>query len=61
MNYDINKIMKAAKTGDMQDVMSKLNPNDAEKIKEILKDNAKLSEILNSDKAKAIMERLKNG
>lgn len=61
MNYDIDKMMKAARSGDMKDIMSKINPSDAEKIKELLKDNNKLNEILNSDKAKKIMERLKNG
>lgn len=61
MNYDINKLMKAAQKGNMNDVMKTLNDSDAQKIKEILKDNKKLNEILNSEKAKSIMEKLKNG
>lgn len=61
MNYDINKLMKAAQKGNMNDVMKKLNDSDAQKIKEILNDNKKLNEILNSEKAKSIMEKLKNG
>jgi predicted transcriptional regulator len=61
MNYDINKLMKAAQKGNMNDVMKTLNDSDAQKIKEILNDNKKLNEILNSEKAKSIMEKLKNG
>lgn len=61
MNYDINKLMKAAQKGNMNDVMKTLNDSDAKKIKEILNDNKKLNEILNSEKAKSIMEKLKNG
>jgi|GEM_PF-6811786 len=45
----------------MNKVMENLNQKDAAKINELLKDNEKLKEILNSEQAKAIMERLKNG
>ncbi|MBE6729229.1 MAG: hypothetical protein E7568_03220 [Ruminococcaceae bacterium] len=61
MNYDMNKIIKAARSGEMNKVMENLNQKDAAKINELLKDNEKLKEILNSEQAKAIMERLKNG
>ncbi len=61
MNLDISKLMKAAKAGDVDDLMKKINPSDAEKIKSVLNDKAKLDEILKSDKAKEIMEKLKNG
>ncbi len=61
MNYDINKLIKEAQQDGGKNLLSKLSASDSEKIKALLSDKEALSKILSSDKAKQIMERLKNG
>lgn len=57
--------IEAAKKGDTNAVMQSLNEADRKKMKEILSDNEKIKNILNSDAAKNIMKILggdsKNG
>ncbi|MGN1320409.1 MAG: hypothetical protein ACI4U6_04750 [Acutalibacteraceae bacterium] len=74
LNETLNKIadgklskntIEAAKKGDTNAVMQSLNESDRKKMKEILSDNEKIKNILNSDAAKNIMKILggdkKNG
>lgn len=74
LNETLNKIadgklskntIEAAKKGDTNAVMQSLNEADRKKMKEILSDNEKIKNILNSDAAKNIMKILggdkKNG
>lgn len=57
--------IEAAKKGDTNAVMQSLNEADRKKMKEILSDNEKIKNILNSEAAKNIMKILggdkKNG
>ena len=74
LNETLNKIadgelskntIEAAKKGDTNAVMQSLNEADRKKMKEILSNNEKIKNILNSDAAKNIMKILggdkKNG
>lgn len=61
MNYDINKLIKEAQQDGGKNLLSKLSASDSAKINALLSDKEALSKILSSDKAKEIMERLKNG
>lgn len=74
LNETLNKIadgklskntIEAAKKGDTNAVIQSLNESDRKKMKEILSDNEKIKNILNSDAAKNIMKILggdkKNG
>lgn len=62
MNNNFNKINKetidAAKRGDTDSILQKLNDTDRKKIEEVLADQNKLKQILSSDAAKNIMKIL---
>lgn len=49
---------ETVKNGDKNAILKSLKPEDAAKITEILNDKEALTQLLNSDKAKAIMSKL---
>lgn len=68
MNNNFDKIDKnifdAARKGDADTLMSKLNESDRKKVQEVLADQEKLKQILSSDTAQKLMKFLggnKNG
>lgn len=68
MNNDLNKIDKkvldAARRGDANAVLQNLNDDDRQKVQEVLSDNDKLKQLLNSEAAQKLIKFLggnKNG
>lgn len=55
---NINDVKSASKQADVQQLLNKLNSNDAQKIQEVLADPKATEKILATPKAKAIMEKL---
>ena len=55
-NQNLNR---ALASGDLQKVLASLDPQDAEKVKNVLNDKAALNKILSSPEALALLEKLK--
>ena len=55
-NQNLNR---ALASGDLQKVLANLNPQDAEKVKNVLNDKAALNKILSSPEALALLKKLK--
>lgn len=55
-NQNLNR---ALASGDLQKVLANLNPQDAEKVKNVLNDKATLNKILSSPEALALLKKLK--
>lgn len=53
------KLADALKTGNLDSVLAAMNPNDAEKVKKVLGNNAAMQKILSSPEAAEIMKKLK--
>ena len=54
-------IKDAVKKNNVDSIISKLDKNDAEKVNSILKDKAKLQELLSSNEAKAFIKEFLKG
>lgn len=60
LNSGGNKnLNQALASGDLQKVLANLNPQDAEKVKNVLNDKAALNKILSSPEALALLKKLK--
>ena len=55
-NQNLNR---ALASGDLQKVLASLDPQDAEKVKNVLNDKAALNKILSSPEALALLKKLK--
>ncbi len=58
---DKDTISKAAKNGDVSQLVNKLSQEDKQKLNNILSDKQALSEVLNSPQAKALMKMFGKG
>ena len=60
LNSGGNKnLNRALASGDLQKVLASLDPQDAEKVKNVLNDKAALNKILSSPEALALLKKLK--
>lgn len=59
--FDKETISKAAKNGDVSQLVNKLSQEDKQKLNNILSDKQALSEVLNSPQAKALMKMFGKG
>jgi len=55
---DNQKLKQALSSGNLQNVLSSLNPQDAEKVRNILNNPAAMNKILSSPEAAALLKKL---
>lgn len=57
-NYDIEKLISAAKSGDAKDLFSKLSLSDAAKVKSVLNNQKLTEQLLASEQAQQIIKKI---
>ncbi len=57
-NYDIEKLIAAAKNGDTKDLLSKLSLSDAAKVKSVLNNQKLTEQLLASEQAQQIIKKI---
>ncbi len=57
-NYDIDKLIAAAKSGDANDIFSRLSLSDAAKIKNILANRQLTEQLMRSPEAQKIIKNI---
>ncbi len=58
---DPSQLQSIAKSGSVDDIMRKMNPEDVGKIQNILQNKSELEKIINSSQAQAIIKKLTEG
>lgn len=57
-NYDIEKLIAAAKSGETKDLLSKLSLSDAAKVKSVLNNQKLTEQLLASEQAQQIIKKI---
>lgn len=57
-NYDIEKLIAAAKSGEAKDLLSKLSLSDAAKVKSVLNNQKLTEQLLASEQAQQIIKKI---
>ncbi len=57
-NYDIEKLIAAAKNGEAKDLLSKLSLSDAAKVKSVLNNQKLTEQLLASEQAQQIIKKI---
>lgn len=58
LGTDPSKLQEAAKKGEMQDLLKKMNPKQAEQLQKVLSDEQSAKKLLDTPQAKMILKKL---
>lgn len=61
LGSDPNTLKEAAKKGSADELLRAMKPNDAQKIRNLLQNQAELDKLMRSEQAQAILKKLSGG